>query len=112
LSGRGLFVVAFWTVRVTGCWSTEICAPADGDIGAGAVMLTPGIGPATEGLNGFELLLDWQAATSTAATTATTGVQALRNMDSPLQGLVCPQTYRVVAQTRANVYIGSKIRSV
>ena len=47
--------MAFSTVKVSGCLSTAILAPAAGSTGLGAVIFTPGIGPASVGLRGFEL---------------------------------------------------------
>ena len=55
LNGRTPEVVAFSTVKVSGCLSTAILAPAAGSIGVGAEMFTPGSGPATVGLRGLEL---------------------------------------------------------
>src|SRR5215470_17730777 len=56
--------------RVTGCWSTATCAPAEGCIGVGAPMLTPGIGPATTGLKGLLLFSIPHAAKPSAAVSA------------------------------------------
>src|SRR5258708_33672118 len=39
-----------------------ISALADGEMGWGAVIVTPAIGPATVGLSGFELLDAWHPA--------------------------------------------------
>src|SRR5215471_10922169 len=57
-------------VSVSGCWSTATCAPLAGDIGWGALMTTPAIGPAIAGLNGLELLACSHAARRTMAATA------------------------------------------
>src|ERR1700741_443590 len=55
---------------VIGCLSTAIFIPLGGSRAFGAVMSTPGIGPATAGLSGFELLVASHA-DATSATTAT-----------------------------------------
>jgi hypothetical protein len=55
VSGRGPLLEAFSINSVTGCLSTATFEPTSGSSGFGAVISTPGIGPATDGLNGVEL---------------------------------------------------------
>src|SRR5690242_9840102 len=52
---------------VIGCLSTGIFMPVGGSSTFGAVMSTPGIGPATVGLSGLELLDASQALAMIAA---------------------------------------------
>jgi len=52
--------------RVTGCESTAMLPPL-GSIKVGAVMFTPAMGPATDGLSGLLLLAVWQAAANADA---------------------------------------------
>src|SRR5580765_4718143 len=50
----------------------RICQSWPGSSAAGLPMLTPAMGPATDGLNGLELLLTSHPAAETAATTTAT----------------------------------------
>src|SRR5436189_1591840 len=52
---------------VTGCFSMEILEPGPGSSIFGAEISTPGIGPATLALSGFELLLASHAVSDNAA---------------------------------------------
>ena len=61
-------VVALPSTNVVGAPVVSISAPMLGSIGAGAVISTPGIGPATSGLSGFALLARVQPVTPTRAT--------------------------------------------
>src|SRR5262249_41448038 len=56
---------------VIGCLSTAILVPVCGSSAFGALMSMPGIGPATEGLRGFELFVDSHAVAANAITAAT-----------------------------------------
>ena len=66
-SGRTPLVDALFTISVIGCLSTAIFVPAVGATTVGAVMLTPGIGPCTVGVKGFELFVTSHAVTDTTA---------------------------------------------
>src|SRR5450759_4496890 len=68
VSGRTPLLPAFSMSKVTGCFSMEIFVPGVGSSIFGAEMSTPGIGPATDGLSGVELLLASHADNDTAAT--------------------------------------------
>src|SRR5690242_19837898 len=82
-SGRTPDVEAFWAVSVSGCASAAIRAPAAGVMVLGAVMLTPGIGPATDGLSGFELLATSHPTSASAAANVPIVQMKLRAMVSP-----------------------------
>src|SRR5262245_42846648 len=47
-----------------GCWDSLYLKPWTGSMSFGAVMFTPGIGPATDGLNGLELFCASHPATA------------------------------------------------
>src|SRR5882672_2747220 len=66
-SGRGPLLPAFSISSVTGCFSIEILVPGPGSSIFGAEISMPGMGPATEGLSGVELLLASQAVKNRAA---------------------------------------------
>src|ERR1051325_771884 len=70
--------------RVIGCLSTAIFDPVCGSSGFGAVMSTPGIGPATVGLRGFELFVDSHPVATSATHARTTTAYA---------GLLCITTH-------------------
>ena len=55
VKGRGPVLDGFSINSVTGCLSTATFAPTTGSSGFGALISMPGIGPATDGLNGVEL---------------------------------------------------------
>src|SRR6185436_14214987 len=54
-SGRGPVLDAFSISSVTGCWATAIFIETGSRV-FGALISMPGIGPATDGLNGVVLL--------------------------------------------------------
>ena len=54
-------------VSVTGWLVSTTWAPLCGLAGVGGPIDTPGMGPATDGLNGFELLVDWQPSASASS---------------------------------------------
>ena len=56
----------FSIVSRIGCWESFSFVPAEGSTGRGAVMLTPGIGPATDGLSGVSLFWASQALSTTS----------------------------------------------
>jgi hypothetical protein len=60
--GRTLLLVALSSVRVTGCASFRMRCPSRGWTGLGAVMFTPGSGPAIVGLSGFSDFVSVQPA--------------------------------------------------
>src|SRR5438046_10040241 len=62
---------------VTGCLSTAIFWPANGSSIFGVEISTPGIGPATDGLSGVELLDDSHAVRAAAVASAHTAVRIL-----------------------------------
>src|SRR4051812_18504039 len=64
--GRTLVLVALSSMSVTGCVSFRMRLPSRGSTGLGALMLTPGSGPAIVGLNGFSVLVNVQLAAATA----------------------------------------------
>jgi hypothetical protein len=82
LRGRTPDVLAFSMVSVTGWRSTATRAPVDGSRTFGAEIATPGMGPATVALSGFELLVLSHADMTTAASRATAD-RVLRVIDSP-----------------------------
>src|SRR5262245_32131491 len=51
-----------------GCCDSLILKPCAGSTSVGALMTTPGIGPATEGLSGVELFLASQAVSDSRST--------------------------------------------
>jgi len=67
VNGRTPVLPAFSMSNVTGCLSICIFVPAIGSSIFGALMFTPGMGPATEGLSGSELLLASHAVSEQAA---------------------------------------------
>src|SRR5258708_10417572 len=81
VNGRTADVDALLTINVIGCLSTATLVPEAGSAGCGAVILTPGMGPATVGLSGFELFDDWQATSATSAVTTTAADATLRDID-------------------------------
>src|SRR3954465_13861223 len=66
-SARWPLVAAFWITRRIGCSFSLNLNPCAGSSNAGAVMFTPGIGPATVGAVGDELLDVWQAASAASS---------------------------------------------
>ena len=75
---------AFSMSSVTGCFSTEILVPDVGSSILGAEISMPGIGPATVGLSGVELLLASHAVRVTAAT-STPQAERVRNITLSLE---------------------------
>ena len=67
-NGRTPVDVEFPTISVMGCCSNETWVPAAGCRSLGAEMVTPEIGPATDGLSGLELFSCAQAARSSTGT--------------------------------------------
>ena len=59
----------------------EMRSPGVGSSMRGAEMVTPGIGPATEGLSGFALLLDSHPASAPISINAATAGSPLTFMD-------------------------------
>jgi hypothetical protein len=86
-SGRSPLVVGFWTTSVSGSPLWMISAPAEGCRLAGAVMFTPGMGPATEGLSGLALLACWHAADSSARPAAIATESTERIETSPYRAI-------------------------
>src|SRR5262245_25932375 len=80
-SGRTPELDEFSISSETGCSSTAIREPTAGSRTFGALISTPGIGPATAGLSGFELFEASHAATASIAVHTPRTEQALRTIE-------------------------------
>ena len=66
-SGRTPFELAFSTISRTGCCAGFSLAPGAGSDARGALISTPAIGPAIDGLSGFSLFSTPQPAAITVS---------------------------------------------
>src|SRR4051812_42478124 len=86
VSGRGPVLDAFSISRTTGCWPTEIFVETGSSV-FGALISIPGIGPATDGLNGVVLLVASHPTTAKSSGTRQTGLSRfiiLMNLEKPV----------------------------
>src|SRR5262252_715517 len=110
-SGRTPVVPAFSASSVSGCWSTAILTPDDGSSVFGAEISTPGIGPATSGLNGVELFDVEQAAAAVSGMIASRPIR-VRFMADPgatdSRGCAAPVSYCSMYRQDVEATLGSE----
>src|SRR3954452_4723052 len=84
VTGRTPFELAFSMSSLIGCCDSLNLNPCRGSSSFGGVISTPGIGPATEGLSGFELFSASQPSNDSSRIAGNAAAGVIRLMvDSP-----------------------------